>query len=155
MKMHWNVTYNDPNRWNEVYAICVTRWSWRQGIRQAWSGQPLGSPKLDLLQVLGINELQAMRDELNHRTPINFLRTTKGVIAFTKVRLEVYAIPIEESELQRLEVMENQEGRGTSTLALEFLREAQSVQFVMQGPSAAVGRMEAWLSSGLSPRSQS
>lgn len=155
MKMHWNVTYNDPNRWNEVYAICGTRWSWRQGIRQAWSGQPLGSPKLDLLQVIGIDELQAMRDELNHRTPINFLRTTKGVIAFTKVRLEVYAIPIEELELQRLEVMENQEGRGTSTLALEFIREAQSVQFVMQGPSAAVGRMESWLFSGLSPRSQS
>ena len=115
MKMHWNVTYNDPNRWNEVYAICGTQWSWRQGIRQAWSGQPLGSPKLDLLQVKGIIELQAMRDELNHRTPINFLRTTKGVIAFTKVRLEVYAIPIEESELQRLEVMGNQEERGTST----------------------------------------
>ena len=151
MKMHWNVTYNDPNRWNEVYAICGMRWSWRQGIRQAWSGQPLGSPKLDLRQVKGIDELQAMRDELIHRTPVNFLRTTKGLIAFTKVRLEVYAIPIGESELQRLEVIENQEEPGTSTLVLEFLREAQSVQFFMQGPSAAVIRMEAWLSSGLSP----
>lgn len=155
MKMHWNVTYNDPNRWNEVYAVCGARWSWRQGIHQAWSGQPLGSPKLDLRQVKGIDELQAMRDVLNHRTPVNFLRTTKGLIAFTKVRLEVYAIPIGESELQRLEVIENQEEPGTSTLVLEFLREAQSVQFFMQGPSAAVIRMEAWLSSGLSPRRQS
>ena len=98
--MHWNVTYNDPNRWKEVHAICGPKWPWMDAMRQTLKGRPLGSPKLDLVGLEGLSDLQSMRDDLTHRTPVNFQRTQGGVMAFTKVRLEVYAIPIRRQELE-------------------------------------------------------
>ena len=57
-------------------------------------------PKLDLVRVEGITELQELRADLSERTagPSIFSRTAAGLIAFTKVRLEVYAVPMRWSE---------------------------------------------------------
>ena len=92
--MYWNVTYNDPNRWKAVYKASGGRLPWWRGVRETFAGLPVGSPKLDLVRVEGITELQELRADLSERTAINFSRTTAGLIAFTKVRLEVYAVPM-------------------------------------------------------------
>tara|TARA_B100000768_G_C11284675_1_gene381450 strand:- start:1823 stop:2275 length:453 start_codon:yes stop_codon:yes gene_type:complete len=143
--MHWNVTYNDPNRWNEVHAICGPKWPWLDGIRQVLKGKPLGSPKLDLVRLEGLDELQAMRKDLGHRTPVNFLRTTGGIMAFTKVRLEVYAVPIRRQELQSMQIAEASATGGRPVLEIKFERDNHQVTLAMEGSEAAVNRMENWL----------
>jgi hypothetical protein len=147
--MHWNVTYNDPNRWNEVYAICGPKWPWLDGVRQSLKGNPLGSPKMDLIGLEGLEELQTMRDVLNHRTGVNFLRTTDGVIAFTKVRLEVYAIPIRCSEV--LEVVDgpSHDSLGKAEVRITFSRGGQQVTMRMEGSQSATNRMTQWLKKGV------
>ena len=30
--MVWNVTYNDPGRWREVYAVAGPKWGWLEGL---------------------------------------------------------------------------------------------------------------------------
>jgi hypothetical protein len=147
--MHWNVTYNDPNRWNAVLAVSGPKWPWWDGILQSLKGNPLGSPKMDLVGLDGLQELQALRDELTHRTPVNFLRTTGGIVAFTKVRLEVYAIPIKRQELLHLKSDRSAEGADRSVLMLSFARHGNEVKLTMEGPSSASLRMEKWLNHSL------
>ena len=67
----------------------------------------------------GITELQELRADLSERTAINFSRTAAGLIAFTKVRLEVYAVPMRWSE----QLICSQEG----ALVVQFQRGAESV----------------------------
>ena len=144
--MHWNVTYNDPNRWKEVHAICGPKWPWMDAIRQTLKGRPLGSPKLDLVGLKGLDDLQSMRDDLTHRTPVNFQRTQGGVMAFTKVRLEVYAIPIRRQELELLRI---EPSETSATLTLDFKREGHSVRILMEGTKSMVNRMESWFLQGI------
>lgn len=147
--MHWNVTYNDPNRWNEVHAICGPRWPWLDGIRQSRKGNPLGSPKMDLIATEGLAELETMRNDLTHRTGVNFLRTTNGVIAFTKVRLEVYAIPIRCGEV--LEVIDepSHDSPGKAEVRITFSRGGHLVVMRMEGSQSATNRMTQWLKKGV------
>ncbi|MDA8606251.1 hypothetical protein N9L13_04390 [Flavobacteriales bacterium] len=147
--MHWNVTYNDPNRWKEVHAICGPKWPWMDAMRQTLKGRPLGSPKLDLVGLEGLGDLQSMRDDLTHRTPVNFQRTQGGVMAFTKVRLEVYAIPIRRQELELLRIEPSETSATLATLTLEFKREGHSVRILMEGTKSMVNRMESWFRHGL------
>lgn len=134
--MHWNVTYNDPNRWKEVHAFAGPRLPWCKGIRETVAGRSLGSPKLDLVHITGIPELQALRDGLSERTAINFLRTAEGLIAFTKVRLEVYAIPIHWNEA----VSCTQQG----DLTVAFERDGHRVELFMRGSKSAEARFRNW-----------
>ena len=30
--MVWNVTYNDPARWREVYGVAGPKWGWLEGL---------------------------------------------------------------------------------------------------------------------------
>ena len=46
----------------------------------------------------GITELQELREDLSERTAINFSRTSAVDCLHTKVRLEVYAIPMRWNE---------------------------------------------------------
>jgi len=138
----WNVTYNDPGRWREVYGISGPRLSWREGIQATLKGFPLGSPKLDLERIEGLPELQALRDALNDRTDINFLRTEAGLIAFTKVRLEVYAIPIQNGEWH-VEFIDEVANR--AQIVLHVQRDGAAKQLVMAGAASTVSRMADWL----------
>lgn len=147
--MHWNVTYNDPNRWNEVHAICGPRWPWLDGIRQSMKGNPLGSPKMDLIGLEGLGELQEMREDITHRTGVNFLRTMDGIVAFTKVRLEVYAIPIRSAEV--LEVIDelSHDAPGKAEVKITFSRDQHKVTMRMEGSQSSAKRMMKWLKKGV------
>ena len=134
--MHWNVTYNDPNRWKEVYALAGPRLPWWKGIRETVAGRSVGSPKLDLVHITGIPELQALRDELSERTAINFLRTAEGLIAFTKVRLEVYAVPMNWSEAVNC----SQQG----ALIVSFERDGHCVELAMRASKSVESRFRNW-----------
>ncbi|MEC8634186.1 MAG: hypothetical protein VXY58_00120 [Bacteroidota bacterium] len=134
--MYWNVTYNDPNRWKAVYEASGGRLPWWRGVRETFAGLPVGSPKLDLVRVEGITELQELRKDLSERTAINFSRTAAGLIAFTKVRLEVYAVPMRWSE----QLICSQEG----ALVVQFQRGAESVRLHMRGSASAEANFRAW-----------
>lgn len=134
--MYWNVTYNDTNRWKAVYEASGGRLPWWRGVRETFAGLPVGSPKLDLVRVEGITELQELRADLSERTSINFSRTAAGFIAYTKVRLEVYAVPMRWSE----QLICSQEG----ALGVQFQRGAESVRLHMQGSASAEANFRAW-----------
>jgi hypothetical protein len=134
--MYWNVTYNDPKRWKAVYESSGGRLPWWRGVRETFVGLPVGSPKLDLVRVEGITELQDLREDLSERTAINFSRTAAGLIAYTKVRLEVYAVPMRWSE----QLVCSQGG----ALMVQFQRGAESVRLHMQGSASAEANFRAW-----------
>ena len=134
--MYWNVTYNDPNRWKAVHEASGGRLPWWRGVRETLAGLPVGSPKLDLVRVEGITELQELRADLSERTAINFSRTSAGLIAYTKVRLEVYAIPMRWNE----QLVCSQEG----AVVVQFQRGAEAVRLHMQGSASAVANFRAW-----------
>lgn len=134
--MYWNVTYNDPNRWKAVFDAAGPRLTWWQGIRETLRGRPVGSPKLDLLRVDGIPELEELRQTINERTAVNFQRTQAGLVAYTKVRLEVYAIPFRWSEGVKC--------TSQGALELRFSRKDREVRLVMQASEAAVKNFRAW-----------
>ena len=87
--MLWNLTYADPDRWAEVYAI---------------SGKPLpwwkksGSPRLRLLD--GSAEVKALVDETADVKWANLQRTQSGAILYFRVRLEVYGVPWNQGDIQ-------------------------------------------------------
>jgi len=124
--MFWNVTYNDPNRWKAVYEASGGKLSLWRGVRETFGGLPVGSPKLDLLRVEGIAELQELRRDLSERTAINFSRTSAGLIAYTKVRLEVYAIPMRWSE--QLSCTKDSAGN----LKVSFTRDSNRVELLLR-----------------------
>ena len=134
--MYWNVTYNDPNRWKAVHEASGGRLPWWRGVRETFAGLPVGSPKLDLVRVEGITELQELREDLSERTAINFSRTSAGLIAYTKVRLEVYAIPMRWNE----QLVCSQEG----AVVVQFQRGAETVQLHVQGSASAEANFRAW-----------
>ena len=134
--MYWNVTYNDPNRWKAVFDAAGPRLTWWQGIRETLRGRPVGSPKLDLLSVNGIPELEELRQGINERTAVNFQRTQAGMVAYTKVRLEVYAIPFRWAE----ELECTSEG----PLELRFVRENREVRLAMKASEAVVKNFRFW-----------
>ena len=80
--MLWNLTYADPDRWAQVYAI---------------SGKPLpwwkrsGSPRFRLCD--GSAEVKALVDETADVKWANLQRTQSGAILYFRVRLEVYGVP--------------------------------------------------------------
>ena len=87
--MLWNLTYADPDRWAEVYAI---------------SGKPLpwwkksGSPRLRLRD--GSAEVKALVDETADVKWANLQRTQSGAILYFRVRLEVYGVPWNRGDIQ-------------------------------------------------------
>ena len=87
--MLWNLTYADPDRWQEVYAI---------------SGKPLpwwkraGSPRMRLLE--GPGPVSAMIEETSDVKWANLQRTQAGVILYFRVRLEVYGLPCAAAQTQ-------------------------------------------------------
>ena len=87
--MLWNLTYADPDRWAEVYAI---------------SGKPLpwwkksGSPRFRLRD--GSAEVKALVDETADVKWANLQRTQSGAILYFRVRLEVYGVPWNRGNIQ-------------------------------------------------------
>jgi hypothetical protein len=88
-QMLWNLTYADPDRWQEVYAI---------------SGKPLpwwkraGSPRMRLLD--GPDPVLAMIEETSDVKWANLQRTQAGAILYFRVRLEVFGMPCASTQTQ-------------------------------------------------------
>lgn len=143
--MFWNVTYNDPGRWREVYAVAGPKLGSWQAVVETLRGRPVGSPKLDVVKLEGWPELVSMRTAVNDRTVINFQRTQEGCVAFTKVRLEVYALPLRWSELSEFKV-KSDDRTGQQQITLEFNRNGTPLRICMQGAERRVAQMAEWLS---------
>ena len=80
--MLWNLTYADPDRWQEVYAISGKPLAW-------W--KRAGSPRMRLLE--GPGPVSAMIEETSDVKWANLQRTQAGAILYFRVRLEVYGLP--------------------------------------------------------------
>ena len=85
--MLWNLTYADPDRWKEVYAISGPPLPW-------WKRS--GSPRMRLVQ--GPPPVSALLDETSDIKWANLQRTQSGAILYFRVRLEVYGMPCAKSE---------------------------------------------------------
>ena len=90
---YWNLTYNDPDRWEEVYAITGKPFSFMKGITQGGTGSPRGL----LLKLPG--EAAELLEETSNMNYCNLQRTQQGAILYFKVRLEVYGIPLGDHEV--------------------------------------------------------
>ncbi|MGB1481369.1 MAG: hypothetical protein ACPG66_08360 [Flavobacteriales bacterium] len=80
--MLWNLTYADPDRWKEVYAISGPPLPW-------WKRS--GSPRMRLLQ--GPPPVSDLLEETSDIKWANLQRTQAGAILYFRVRLEVYGMP--------------------------------------------------------------
>lgn len=141
--MVWNVTYNDPGRWREVYGVAGPKWGWMEGLIATVKGCPIGSPKLNLESVDGLPELEHGGADQQQLTPINFQRTRAGAVAYYKVRLEVYGIPLRWDEVQSTERRMPISGR--PHMELTFKRCDRTITLTLSGSQRAIARMEAWL----------
>ena len=80
--MLWNLTYADPDRWNEVYAIAGKPLPW-------WKRS--GTPRMRLRQ--GPGPVNDLIEETSDVKWANLQRTQSGAIVYFRVRLEVYGMP--------------------------------------------------------------
>jgi|GEM_PF-786414 len=80
--MLWNLTYADPDRWKEVYAISGPPFPW-------WKRS--GSPRMRLIQ--GPAPVGKLLEETSDIKWANLQRTQAGAILYFRVRLEVYGMP--------------------------------------------------------------
>ena len=80
--MLWNLTYADPDRWKEVYAISGPPLPW-------WKRS--GSPRMRLMQ--GPQPVSELLEETSDIKWANLQRTQAGAILYFRVRLEVYGVP--------------------------------------------------------------
>jgi hypothetical protein len=80
--MLWNLTYADPDRWKEVYAISGPPLPW-------WKRS--GGPRMRLLQAPP--PVSDLLEETSDIKWANLQRTQAGAILYFRVRLEVYGMP--------------------------------------------------------------
>ena len=139
----WNLTYNDPNRWREVEAICGRRMTAWQGIRGSLKGSPIGSPRATLLACSGNEALETMLKSQFERRIINFEQTSEGVIAYFKVRLELFGIPFRRGEWIGSEQVQRD---GTlSVFDLTFQRDDVTLAFQTTAPESTIKQLQGWL----------
>ena len=139
----WNLTYNDPNRWREVEAICGRRMTAWQGIRGSLKGSPIGSPRATLLACSGNEALEAILESQSERRIINFEQTSGGVIAYFKVRLELYGIPFRRGEW--VGGQKAHRNGSLSTYDLTFQREDGTFVFQTNAPESTINQLQGWL----------
>lgn len=144
----WNLTYNDPGRWNEVESISGKRFSAWQGILQTLKGQPLGSIPTVLLGCSGLPSFEALLTSPSSRKGLNFERTTEGVIAFFKVRLELYGIPFRRGEWVFQELINPSERTVTPT-QLTFRRAEEELTFHIEATDSQKLQLQNWLRESL------
>lgn len=94
---YWNLTYNVPDRWEEVYAICGRPLSFWETVKMGGSGSPRGV----LVGVPG--ELGELLSETSYVKYCNVQRMSDGGLIYCKVRLEVYGIPVNRADVLRVE----------------------------------------------------
>lgn len=121
MMRYWNLTYNDPDRWAECYAISGEPVSFLKGIMQGGTGSPRGV----IVSLPG--EAGEMLDETSNVNYCNIQRTESGGILYFKVRLEVYGIPLGENDIRSLRI-ERRKSESFPYLLHLILKSGQTIQ---------------------------
>ncbi len=94
---HWNLTYNDPERWAQVYAICGKPLSFWEALKVGGSGSPRG------VLAAAPGELGVLLDETSYVKYCNVQRMHEGGLLYCKIRLEVFGLPIRKDAVLRVE----------------------------------------------------
>ncbi len=152
----WNLTYNDPGRWREVERICGSRVTAWQGILKSLRGNPVGSPRAALFACSGDNKLVALIETHSDKRTLNLEQTTKGAIAYFKVRLELYGIPFRRGEWVGCEQQPKTDD-SPPTFDLKFQREGEEHIFQISAPQSTIDALKRWLNNCLgdpAPHSQ-
>jgi len=118
----------------------MTAW---QGIRESIKGRPIGSPRATLIACSGNEALEDILTSQSERRIINFEQTAGGVIAYFKVRLELYGIPFRRGEWIGGQQV-NRDG-SLSTYDLTFQREGVSFVFQTDAPESTMTQLQGWL----------
>ncbi len=96
----WNLTYNDPGRWEEVYAVCGRPLSFWQSVKMGGSGSPRG------VLVAAPGFLGEQLNETSYVKYCNVQRMDGGGLLYCKIRLEVYGLPLAKGDVLRVERMQ-------------------------------------------------
>ena len=95
--MIYNLTYNNPERWREIHAICGEPLSLWENLKIGGSGSPR-------LWVHSCPEpMQDILDETADRQICNIQIMSRGLIFRFRSRLEAYGIPIAWTNLESIE----------------------------------------------------
>ncbi|NQX93049.1 MAG: hypothetical protein HRT74_13170 [Flavobacteriales bacterium] len=95
---YWNLSYNDPKRWNEVFQVSGARYKFFERIKAKASGSPRS-----VLKEAPNQELDAL---LKSTTPIKYCNwevTKNGGILYVRVLLETYGIPVSKDDIVGIE----------------------------------------------------
>lgn len=148
---YWNLTYNDPDRWREVYAISGQPLGFVAGIRASLSGRSTGSPKAELVDA----SCENLRDLLQLTSNLkwaNAQRTQQGIVLYFRVLLETYGLPMRRGEVS-LGLLQPA-GDSTMLLTLTAHRHSYSQEWIqLQGPAERMQSLRAWLSDALGVQS--
>ena len=136
----WNLTYNDPNRWAEVYALSGPPLGLWASLKSGFAGQSTGSPKF-LLEDTSDRELSPLIRQTSALKWGNFQRTEGGCILYFRVQLETYGIPFKKGQftIQSLQQIDSSE----FFLQIHNLMDDDWV--LLKGPHDRMQKLEAWL----------
>ena len=118
----------------------MTAW---QGIRESIKGRPIGSPRATLIACSGNGALEDILESQSERRIINFEQTSEGVIAYFKVRLELYGIPFRRGEW--IGGQQVHRDGSLSTHDLKFHREGVAFVFQTDAPESTITQLQGWL----------
>lgn len=148
---YWNLTYNDPDRWREVYAISGPPLGFVAGIRASLSGRSTGSPKAELVDA----SCENLRDLLQLTSNLkwaNAQRTQQGIVLYFRVLLETYGLPMRRGEVNLGPLQPA--GDSAMLLTLTAQRHSDSQEWIqLQGPAERMQILRAWLSDALGVQS--
>lgn len=109
----WNLTYNDPDRWREVYEISGKPAGFWKAIRSGATGSPRG-----VIKTCSSNEMNDLLGATSAIKYCNFQSTEAGAILFVRVRLEVYGLPIRRKTIHSIEFSESKENASWQTMTI-------------------------------------
>ena len=144
----WNLTYNDPGRWREVEAISGKRFGIWKGMIQTLKGKPIGSTRTRLLSCSNHPSFEKLLGSSDTRRGLNFESTSDGVIAFFKVRLELYGTPIRRGEWDSSNFGDLSE-KTQLPIKLTFRRGDQTLTFHIQADNHQCIQLKRWLHQNL------
>ena len=143
---YWNLTYNDPDRWREVYAISGQPLGFVAGIRASLSGRATGSPKAELVDASCENLRDLLRLTSNLKWA-NAQRTQHGIVLYFRVLLETYGLPLRFGEVSLGPL---QPGGDSAMLLTLTARHSDPHEWIqLQGPAERMHSLQAWLADAL------
>lgn len=107
------MTYNDPDRWREVYAISGKPAGFWKALRTGATGSPRG-----VIKACSSEEMNQLLGATSAIKYCNFQSTEEGAILFVRVRLEVYGFPMRRALIQSIEFTGSEENASWQTMTI-------------------------------------